>query len=145
MSTRAVGSQPNRIVLDTSVLISAYLYRGLPRQILELARRGEVRLIVSRDTVEELARVLGYEKFGLATGEIKEILTDLRTFAEYFEVRERVSIILDDPTDNIFLSLAREGGASRIVSGDRHLLALGDFEGIAIVSVRAFLEEMGKV
>lgn len=140
-----MGSQPNRIVLDISVLISAYLYRGLPRQILEMARRGEVSLIVSRDTVEKLARVLGYKKFGLAVGEIKEILADLRSFTEYVEVRERVSIIRDDPADNMFLSLAREGRASRIVSGDRHLLALGDFEGITIVSVRAFLEEMGKV
>jgi predicted nucleic acid-binding protein len=56
----------------------------------------------------------------------------------------RVSIIYAN-LNNIFLSLAREGRASRIVSGDRHLLALGDFEGITIVSVRAFLEEMGKV
>ena len=54
-----MGSQPNRIVLDTSVLISAYLYRGLPRQILELARRGEVRLAVVsvRAFLEEMGKV----------------------------------------------------------------------------------------
>lgn len=133
---------PSRIVLDTSVLISAYLYRGLTRQALDMARRGEVDLLVSRETVQEFARVLGYPKFGLATDEIAEILGDLRTFAEYVEVIEAVSVIADDPTDNIFLALARAGRASRIVSGDRHLLLLRSFEGIPILSVRAFLEEM---
>ncbi len=107
-----------------------------------MARRGEAHLLVSRDTVEEFARVLGYAKFGLAADEIAQILADLRTFAEYVEVNEIVSVIVEDPTDNIFLNLARAGEASYIVSGDRHLLVLERFEGIPILSVRAFLEKI---
>lgn len=133
---------PRRIVLDTSVLLSAYLYRGLPRQALDVARRGEADLLVSRETVGEFARVLGYVKFGLSADEIVQILADLRTFAEYVEVNEMVSAVAEDPTDDIFLSLARAGGASYIVSGDRHLLVLERFEGIPILSVRAFLVEI---
>lgn len=105
-----------------------------------MARQGEADLLVSRETVAEFARVLAYEKFSLAAHEIAEILDDLRGFAEYIRVDETVSVIAEDPTDNIFLSVARAGRASHIVSGDRHLLALESFEGIPILSVRVFLE-----
>lgn len=88
---------PRRVVLDTSVLVSAYLYRGLPRHALNVARRGEVALLASSDTVSEFARVLAYSKFGLAVEEISEILDDLRTFAEHVEVREAVSAIAEIP------------------------------------------------
>ncbi len=107
-----------------------------------MARRGEVDLIVSRETVEEFARVLAYPKFGLSAVEIAEILADLRAFAEYVELDETVAAISEDPTDNVFLALARAGRATHIVSGDHHLLDLGSFEGVRILSVRAFIEQV---
>jgi putative PIN family toxin of toxin-antitoxin system len=48
--------------------------------------------------------------------------------------------VVDDPSDNRYLECAVEGNATHLVSGDRDLLRLGRFEGIAIVTPQAFLE-----
>ena len=52
-----------RVVLDTNILISAILFGGKPRQILEKAICGDIRLCVSKPILEELGGVLGRPKF----------------------------------------------------------------------------------
>jgi predicted nucleic acid-binding protein len=51
----------------------------------------------------------------------------------------RLSVIREDPDDDRYLECAVEGHAEYIVSGDRHLLALGTYRDIAIMSPRVFL------
>jgi len=50
--------------------------------------------------------------------------------------------IPDDPDDEEILACAVDGRADLIVSGDRHLLALGAFRGIPILSPRDFLARL---
>jgi len=47
--------------------------------------------------------------------------------------------VLPDPTDNIFLECALDGGANSIISGDKHLLDIEVYKGIEIVRAREFL------
>ena len=128
-----------KVVFDTNVLISGYLWKGLARRALEKVRSREWALLISNDAIDELIRVLAYDKFGLKPEEIEPIVRDLTEISEFVEVRTQIQIIEDDPTDNIFLALAIDGGADVIVSGDHHLLDLEDFEGIPITSIRKFL------
>jgi len=128
-------------VFDTNVLISGYLWKGPPRRAIEKVRSGEWTLIVSKDTIDELIRVLAYNKFGLKPEEIEPIVRDLVEISEFVEVRSQLRIIQEDPTDNIFLNLAIDGPADVIVSGDHHLLDLSEFRGIPITTVRKFLSE----
>ena len=51
--------------------------------------------------------------------------------------------VLPDPTDNIFLECALDGGASSIISGNRHLLDIEVYKGIEIVSAKEFLSKEG--
>ena len=53
--------------------------------------------------------------------------------------RIELSVIREDPDDDRYLECAVEGQAEYIVSGDRHLLALGSYRHISIVPPRAFL------
>jgi putative PIN family toxin of toxin-antitoxin system len=55
-------------------------------------------------------------------------------------VRQTFRVVPEDPDDDIVLSTAYQGKASHIVTGDRHLLNLGQFRGIRIVTVRELLE-----
>ena len=126
-------------MFDTNVLISGYLWKGLARRALEKVRSREWALLISNDAIDELIRVLAYDKFGLKPEEIGPIVRDLTEISEFVEVRTQIQIIEDDPTDNIFLALAIDGGADVIVSGDHHLLDLEEFEGIPITSIRKFL------
>ena len=128
-----------KVVFDTNVLISGYLWKGLARRALEKVRSREWALLISNDAIDELIRVLAYDKFGLKPEEIGPIVRDLTEISEFVEVRTQIQIIEDDPTDNIFLALAIDGGADVIVSGDHHLLDLEEFEGIPIIPTRKFL------
>ena len=126
-------------MFDTNVLISGYLWKGMARRALEKVRSREWALLISNDAIDELIRVLAYDKFGLKPEEIGPIVRDLTEISEFVEVRTQIQIIEDDPTDNIFLALAIDGGADVIVSGDHHLLDLEEFEGIPITPIRKFL------
>lgn len=128
-----------RVVFDTNVLISGYLWNGPARKALEKARAGEITLLISRSTVKELIRVLAYEKFGLTPMEIQPIVEDLKNISEFVEVTTHVEAIKSDPTENIFLALAIDGHAEAIVSGDHHLLDIKTFKGIPIMGIRKFL------
>ena len=128
-----------KAVFDTNVLISGYLWKGLPRRGIDKVRRGEWIHLVSEETIEELIRVLAYAKFGLRPEEIHPIVRDLLAISEYVEVRSEIDLVKADPTDNMFLSLAIDGQADAIVSGDHHLLDLKQFNDIPIISVRKFL------
>ena len=128
-----------RVVFDTNILISSYLWKGAPRRALDKVRTGPWVLLSSKDTVDEFIRVLAYEKFGLEPVEIEPLIADLRRISEFVQVRSKVQVIEEDSTDNIFLSLAVDGKANIIVSGDRHLLDLRAVRGIPILNVRSFL------
>ena len=129
-----------RAVFDTNILISGYLWKGPPRQAIEKVRDKEWTLLVSKDTVAELIRVLAYRKFGLSPQEIQPIIEDLSRISEIVEVTTKVTAIRADLTDNMFLALAVDGRAEVIVSGDHHLLDLRQFADVPIIRVRRFLQ-----
>lgn len=128
-----------RAVFDTNILISGYLWKGVARQAIERVRRKEWIHLVSRDTLDELIRVLAYSKFNLSAFQIDPIVRDLLSISEFVNVTSQIAVVSADPTDNVFLELALDGKANVIVSGDHHLLDLKAFKNIQILSVRKFL------
>lgn len=140
-------SVKKRVVLDTNALISATFWKGNPGSIIEMAEQGEIDLVLSWAILEELENVLErpyfQEKFeGLQDSleEVQQKLVQLSVGPIFpdaeFQVIER------DPEDDMVLECAVDGDADVIVSGDSHLLDLGEFEGIEIVSPDEFLERM---
>jgi len=131
-----------RLVVDTSVVVSALLLpRSLPRQAFDAAvSRG--KLLVSESTAAELDNVLRRPKFNRYVSEEKrlEFFAALVREAEEVEVKEVIAECRD-PKDDKFLELAVSGNASHILSGDADLLVLHPFRGIAILTPHAFLRE----
>jgi uncharacterized protein len=132
-----------KVVLDTNVTVSALFWEGNPRKIYDLVRHGKLILLLSDDMEKEFIRVLGYEKFGLSPQEIMPFVRNLRTHARHVETKSKISIVIADPTDNIFLECALDGGANSIISGNRHLLDIEVYKGIEIVSAKEFLSKEG--
>lgn len=133
-----------RVVLDTNIYISAILFGGNPEVIIDLAKKGEIEVIISEFIIGEIAEILR-RKFGWENWQILEVIDELREFTILVIPKERVSIISEDPIDNRILECALEGKASYIVSGDnRHLLPLREFKRIKIISVSDFLECFGE-
>jgi predicted nucleic acid-binding protein len=84
-----VGASPRviRAVLDTNVLLSALLFGGRLEGLHRAWRAGRLRLVLSRETTDELLRVMAYPKFRLTRDEITFLFdTELLPFAEVVEL-----------------------------------------------------------
>ena len=131
----------HRIVLDTNVLISAILFGGKPRKVLELVISGLADCILSTVILDELKDVLQRPKFGFTADACFHIIEELRGACNIISPSASVDVIRSDPDDNRILECAKEAKAHFIVSGDLHLLDIGKFEKIRIVSPADYLEE----
>ncbi len=133
-----------RIVLDTNVLISAFISAGkAPAQILVRCQTGELELLISPDSILELRRVLTYprirKRLRYSDEQIEAFVAYLEQDAMVLTPLFRVRAVADDPDDDKFVSLALAGKAQYIVSGDDHLLRIGQVQGVTILKPTAFL------
>lgn len=132
-----------RVVLDTNVVVSAFLFRGPTSRLVALWQEKKFRPLVSKAIVEEYLRVLSYPKFRLSVDEVRGLVErQLLQFAEPVAVKEVPPIIRQDPSDDIFLACAVSGKSEYLVSGDGHLLILRTHKGIPIISAAAFLAKL---
>jgi len=136
-----------KIVLDTNVLVSALINpHGKPAQIINYVFENKIRLFTSPSIMEELERVLSYPKLmkrhGLNSEELKEFISDLLSIMSLIEEEKIIEVIMEDPSDDKYLSCAIDAKVDFIISGDIHLLNLGEYEGNRIVTPAQFLEIM---
>ena len=131
-----------RIVIDTNIWVSGLLWRGMPWKLLGLAEAGEVELCIAPSMLVELAEVLSYERLQPRLEQLEltpeELVAYALSLASVFEVSEGDPIVVADPDDDVFLRCAAVAGVVCVVSGDRHLLDLGGYAGIPILTVRDF-------
>jgi uncharacterized protein len=130
------------IVFDVNVLVSSLISKGKPRRLWLKAVRREFQLVLSRRIVEEFVEVISRTKFQryLAEQDVIDFLEALSTRARIVRTRSRLRVIMEDPEDNIILAAAYDAKADYVVSGDKHLLGLKEFEGTGIVTVETMLE-----
>ena len=132
-----------RVVLDTNVLVSALIFPGgKPETVYRRALDGSIVLITTAALLAELGRVL-QTKFDWAETRVEEAVAQLVRVGEVAKPARRLAVIANDPADNAVLEAAIAGGATVIVSGDRHLLDLGAYEGVRILDAARFLSQFG--
>jgi putative PIN family toxin of toxin-antitoxin system len=142
------SSQVIRAVLDTNVLLSALLFGGRLERLHRAWRAGRLRLVLSRETADELLRVMAYPKFRLTRAEITFLFdTELLPFADVVELpasksEQRWS---RDPVDDKFIRCAKAGKRVRLVIGDDDLLSLKRVGKVAILSPAEFLGTLGEI
>ncbi len=128
-----------RWVVDTNVLVSAFLWRGTPGRLIELAGEKEVQLFTSRLLLNELAATLAKKKlmkYVASTGMTAEqLLSHYRRVATLVTARQLEAQVSRDADDDAVLACALAARADLIVSGDDELLVLKAFNGVPIVTV----------
>jgi len=130
-----------KIVLDTNVLISAFIFPGgPPEEVYRAVLEGRLELVTSRPLLLEFGRVLT-AKFGWATEPAKQAARQVAKIGQVVTPTESVREIVADPADDRVLEAALAGDADIIVSGDRHLLRLRSWRGIRILSPSEFLKQ----
>lgn len=133
-----------KITIDTNVIISGSLWIGASDKILEKVENQEIELILSKEIINEFSQVLNYEEIkdkirdkGL---EIRRTVGKISSISKLVVPLEKFDIIKEDPDDNIILECAVEGKVDYIISQDKHLLKLKEFQGIKIISPENFLK-----
>lgn len=131
-----------RVVFDTNVLISAFVFPGgAPESAYRAALSGRITLVTSPPLLAELGRVLA-DKFGWEDAMVETAIGQVARIGTVVRPRATLSVIEQDPADDRVLEAAREGSADAIVSGDRHLLRLGSWESIRVVRVAELIAEL---
>jgi putative PIN family toxin of toxin-antitoxin system len=129
-----------RVVIDTNVLISG-LFSTTSTRALALERAiTTAQLIATTDTLRELIETLLQPKFDryVSAQRREELLRRLASLVEIIEVVQHVRASRDSKDDK-FLEAAVNGRATVLLTGDRDLLDLNPFRGVAIVTPTEYL------
>ena len=133
---------PLRIVLDSNVVISGILFGGHPGLLLEHALDGSVECFLSLPILDEIREVLQRPKFGLSPDQALTLIEELHDLCHIVTPKAKVQAIAADPDDIMILECASAADAQVIVSGDSHLLDLGNWRGIRILAPSDFVKEI---
>jgi uncharacterized protein len=128
-----------RVVFDTNILVSALVFPGgRGEEALQriVAERDE--LLLSRAIMDELLGVLA-RKFARDAEELARVAVFLGELATMVKPTRRLRVLKDAP-DNRILECAAAADADAIVTGDRALLALGEYAGTRILGLREYLD-----
>jgi putative PIN family toxin of toxin-antitoxin system len=130
---------PVSAVFDTNILFSGLGWQGRPFQCLQAARRGELTLLTCREILTELEEKL-WVKRNMPAADAARAVAEILSFSQLVAIPNVLKAVAADPDDDKILECAIVGGARYIVTGDRrHLLPLGNYQGIPIITAAAFL------
>lgn len=138
-----------KVVIDANQWISAVITpQGNSAKIIDLFRRQLIGVAISEEILEEINQVLEYPKIqkrhGWDSREISLFLSEVTQFCAFVNPpRHKTPIFKKDPSDDKFLDCALASDADYIVTGDKDLLEMGQYEGVRIVSPKVFLEFEG--
>jgi putative PIN family toxin of toxin-antitoxin system len=127
-----------RIVIDTNVFISAIVFGGKPRQVINLVADDSVTFIMAEAIITELRRII-VSKFPGFLEDLMKVEKLLEQDAEWVKLGFNTERITRDPNDDKFIETALIGNCHYIISGDKDLLDLKEYKGIKILSPAGFL------
>jgi putative PIN family toxin of toxin-antitoxin system len=132
-----------RSVLDTNVVVSALLWDGAPRQLLKSGHSEGIQFFTSVPLLEELIETLSKSKFE------RKIAASMHSIGKLVELYSKATVVVrpipvprvaPDPDDDVVIGTALAAKAGFVVTGDRTLRSVAEYEGVRIVSVIEALE-----
>lgn len=129
-----------KVVFDTNIFISAFIIPGsqAEKAMLRIIEGMDV-LLLSKGIIDELLSVLSI-KFSRNKEEISRVAVILSEMAEWVDPSKKIKALSDEP-DNRILECAVSGNADVIVTGDKEIIRLGEYEKIKIISLKEYLEK----
>jgi putative PIN family toxin of toxin-antitoxin system len=135
-----------RIIADTNVIVSAFLWGGIPRHLLDAVEAKQLELFTSPALIVELEDVLSRAKFARRLGQTRHsaafLLSRYTQLATLIAPAEVTISALRDPKDQHVLACAIAGRAEAIISGDADLLSLRSYESIPIITAAECLKRI---
>ena len=125
-----------RLVLDTNVLLAAFISRGVCHELVEHCER-ERTMVGSEFILGEIGEKV-VSKFDVPPSKAQEAAALLRSWMELVEPVPLEAPICRDPDDDWVLATAMAGTCECIVTGDKDLLSLGEYRGVRILAPNTF-------
>lgn len=132
-----------QVVVDTNLIVSAFLWGGPPGKLISALLARGIPMLTTQAMIDELDATLRKPKFdsrfqakGVTNDELMDEylhMTQLVTPAEIPDGSVR------DPKDRIILAAAVGGSASHLISGDKDLTTLQQYDEVIILTVAQFL------
>lgn len=128
-----------KIVLDTNVLVSAFLSpHGAPAAVLQLILSGRVVICFDARILSEYQEVLARGKFGFDATLIEDVLELLETEGELV-ASVPLNLALPDAADAMFVEVGVAGNADFLVTGNLKHFPASQHRGLPVVSPREFI------
>ena len=132
----------NLVVIDTNVIISSIFWeKGNPHAIAKLAIRQKISNFTSPEMLNELAKVLR-DNFGQPENFVESQVSLVAKYSRLTKPNRKISVVKEDPKDDMVLECAASCKANYIITGDNHLLKLKKFEKILIITPKEFLDSI---
>ncbi|MCX6628103.1 MAG: putative toxin-antitoxin system toxin component, PIN family [Candidatus Solibacter sp.] len=133
------------VTLDSNIYVSALGFGGLPMRILQMAMDGDIRIASSPFIQGDVLRILRVKlRWDEDRVNAAGILIVSLTVPASGSLLGKVDAVRDDPTDNRVLECALESGSQLVITGDKHLLRIGEYAGVGIIRAADFLQRSGE-
>ncbi len=66
-----------RVTVDSNVVVSAFLWGGVPRRVMDYARDGAINIFTSPQLIDELRGVLSRERFESRLNEVGSSVAEI--------------------------------------------------------------------
>lgn len=134
-----MASGNNRVIIDTNLWISFLLSKNLSALDLFFQDSG-ITLLFSKELLDEFVGVTSRPKFKkyFSSDDLQDLIANINQHAEFILVSSEV-FECRDPKDNFLLSLAADGKATHLITGDKDLLELHKFRKTIILTYSAFI------
>lgn len=127
------------LILDTNIYISAFIFAGKAREVLDMAIENKVNICISEDILNEIKKILKRKKFSLNNSYIHSILSEIESITNMVYPDNKISDICRDRDDHIILECAEKSKTDFIITGDQDLLVLNEYLKTQILSPADFL------
>ena len=129
-----------RLLLDTNVFVSGIFWSGAPAKILAAWHKKALKVICSLEILDEYRRVgdVLSKKYAL---DISPFIHRMVKESELFSPVKLKEPVSRDPDDDKFIAVAIAAQCRLIVSGDKDLLSINGYAGIAILKPNEFVKE----
>lgn len=129
----------SRVVIDTNLWISFLLTKDFSKLDVMLYEQ-KVVLLFSNELLEEFLEVTSRPKFKkyFSPENVQHLLQQIHLYSEFIEVTSDIRLCRDEK-DNFLLSLAKDGKATHLITGDKDLLELDKIGKTKIVTMADYL------
>ncbi len=125
-------------MIDTNVWISGLIFGGTPAGVIKMFIDGSLVVVTSEELLSELRRKIN-QRFPLFAPQLPRLEASIREKALLVRLGAHPVVASRDADDDVVIETAIVGGAAYIVSGDKDLLVMGEYEGVKILKPAEFM------